>query len=105
MKTAALMIPLLALTLIVGQTKPEKPEPAQLVLKNGNIYTGNESQPRAEAVAVRYGKIFFIGSTADVKKYEGKGTRTVDLKGKTVLPGMTDAHYHLAGVGLREMTL
>jgi predicted amidohydrolase YtcJ len=82
-----------------------KPEPAELVLKNGIIYTVNEEQPRVEAVAVRLGKIIFIGSTADVKKFEGKGTRVVDLKGRTVVPGMTDAHYHLAGVGEREMTL
>jgi hypothetical protein len=40
-----------------------------------------------------------------VKKYEGKGTRVMDLKGKTVVPGLTDAHYHLAGVGQRELTL
>jgi len=102
MKITALTLSILALCLIAGQTKPE---PAELVLKNGNIYTGNESQPRAEAVAVQYGKIIFVGSSADVKKYEGKGMRVVDLKGKTVVPGLTDAHYHLAGVGQREMTL
>ena len=46
-----------------------------------------------------------VGSNADAQKYEGKGTRTIDLKGETVLPGLTDAHYHLIGVGQREMTL
>jgi predicted amidohydrolase YtcJ len=93
---------ILALSFITGQTKPE---PADLILKNGNIYTLNESQPRAEAIAAKYGKIVFVGPSADVKRYEGRGTRTVDLKGKTVVPGLTDAHYHLAGVGQREMTL
>jgi predicted amidohydrolase YtcJ len=102
MKITTLIISGLAMILAAGQTKPE---PAQLILKNGNIYTVSESQPRAEAVAVRYGKIIFVGSTVDVKKYDGKGTRVIDLKGKTVVPGMTDAHYHLAGVGRREMTL
>src|SRR5262247_2802346 len=103
MKLTASILLIIVLSLIPGQKT--KPEPAQLVLKNGIIYTGNERQPRAEAVAVRYGKIVYVGSTADVKQFEGKGTRTVDLKGKTVLPGLTDAHYHLAGVGQREMAL
>jgi predicted amidohydrolase YtcJ len=88
-----------------GQNKKTKPDPADLVLKNGRIYTVNEKQPLVEAVAVRYGRIIFTGATSDVKKYEGKGTRVVDLKGQTVVPGLTDSHYHLAGVGEREMTL
>jgi predicted amidohydrolase YtcJ len=85
--------------------KPEKPEPADLVLKNGLVYTLNDDQPRAEAVALRYGQIVFIGSTADAKKYEAKTTRVVDLKGRVVVPGLADAHYHFAGVGYREMNL
>lgn len=93
----------LLLTLIQG--KPPKPEPAQLVLKNGIIHTANDEMPRAEAVAVRYGKIVFIGTTKDVKPFEGKGTKVIDLKGRTVVPGLIDAHYHLSGVGQREMTL
>jgi predicted amidohydrolase YtcJ len=79
--------------------------PAELLFTNGNVYTVNEEQPRAEAVAVRDGLIVFVGSNEDAKKYKGKGTRAVDLKGKTVVPGLIDAHYHLAGVGQREMTL
>jgi hypothetical protein len=84
----------------------QKPEPeAELVLKNGIIYTVNESQPTAEAVAIKYGKIVFVGSNADAKKYEVKGVRVIDLKGRTVMPGLADAHYHFAGVGLRELNL
>ncbi|MBI3422976.1 MAG: amidohydrolase [Acidobacteria bacterium] len=85
--------------------QPEKPEPAELVLKNGVVYTVNDAQPKAEAVAIRYGHIVFIGSTADVKKFEAKTTRVVDLKGKAVYPGFADAHYHFSGVGFREMNL
>jgi predicted amidohydrolase YtcJ len=102
MKITAATFLILALCLIPHQTKPD---PVDLVLKNGNIYTLNEDQPRAEAVAMQYGQIVFVGSNADVKKYEVKGVRVVDLRGKTVVPGLTDAHYHLAGVGQREMTL
>ncbi len=80
-------------------------EPADTVFKNGNIYTVNDSSPKAEAIAVKYGRIVFAGSNAEAKKYEGKGARIVDLKGKTVLPGFADAHYHFSGVGFREMNL
>ncbi len=102
MKLTAPILFILVLALLTGQTKPE---PADLVLKNGNFYTVYEKQPRALAVAVRYGRIIFIGHTDDVKRYEGKSTRVVDLKGKTVVPGLTDSHYHLARVGQREVTL
>ncbi|HVG33170.1 MAG TPA: amidohydrolase [Pyrinomonadaceae bacterium] len=87
---------------LVGSTVAE---PADIVFKNGNIYTVNERQPRAEAIAVKGDRIVFVGSNSDVKRYEGKGTRIHDLRGATVLPGLTDAHNHLIGVGQREMTL
>jgi predicted amidohydrolase YtcJ len=80
-------------------------EPADLVFVNANIYTANEKQPRAEAVAVKGDRIVFVGSNAAAKNYEGPNTRVVDLHGATALPGMTDAHHHLEGVGFREMTL
>jgi len=78
---------------------------ADLVFKNGNIYTANEGMPRAQAVAVKGDRIVFVGSNDAVQKLVGKDTRVVDLHGNTVLPGITDAHHHLSGVGFREMTL
>src|SRR5712692_5649821 len=80
-------------------------EPADVVFVNGNVYTINEKQPRAEAVAVKGDRIIFVGSNADAKKFQGAKTRVIDLHGETVVPGMTDAHYHFIGVGQREMTL
>ncbi|HYO90422.1 MAG TPA: amidohydrolase family protein, partial [Pyrinomonadaceae bacterium] len=98
----ALILSLLSLGLFApGSSQPA----ADLILKNGNIYTVNERQPRAEAVAVRGDRIVFAGSNQNVKRYEGKNTRVIDLAGRTVVPGMTDAHYHLLGVGQREVTL
>lgn len=84
----------------------QKREPeADIVFKNGNIYTANDGKPTAEAVAAKYGKIVFVGSNAEAKKYEGKGVKVIDLKGATVVPGLVDAHYHFSGVGFREMNL
>jgi predicted amidohydrolase YtcJ len=78
---------------------------ADLLLINGNIYTVNERQPHSEAIAVKKDKIAFVGSTADAKKLAGANTRIVDLHGHTVVPGLTDSHCHIFGIGQREMTL
>ena len=82
-----------------------KVPPADLVFKNGNIYTVNDARPKAEAVAIKGDHIIFVGSNGEAQKYVGRNTRVIDLGGKTMLPGMTDAHHHLSGVGFREMTL
>src|ERR1043165_5211717 len=66
---------------------------ADLVLINGNIYTANDKQPHAEAMAIKADRIVFVGSNAGVKKFQGASTRVIDLHGETVLPGLTDAHY------------
>ena len=79
--------------------------PADIVFKNGNVYTASNKTPQAEAIAVKADRIVFVGSNADAQKYVGPNTRVVDLKGNTVLPGFTESHQHLAGVGQREMTL
>jgi predicted amidohydrolase YtcJ len=79
--------------------------PADIVFKNGNVYTANDKAPQAEAIAVKADRIVFVGTNADAQKYVGSNTRVVDLKGNTVLPGFTDSHQHLSGVGQREMTL
>ncbi|HXG92089.1 MAG TPA: amidohydrolase [Blastocatellia bacterium] len=102
MKIAGLTLILASLCLLHVQAQTKK---AEIIFKNGNIYTVNEKQPRAAAIAVTGGKIIFVGSNEDAAKYEGNATRIIDLKGNTVVPGLTDSHYHLMGVGEREMNL
>jgi predicted amidohydrolase YtcJ len=80
-------------------------ESAETVLLNGNIHTANDRQPHAEAIAVKGGRIIFVGSNAQAAKYRTKSARVVDLQGHTVVPGMTDAHCHIFGIGAREMNL
>ena len=96
---------LLSLAPTAFRVDPPAVDPADLVFKNGNIYTANESMPQAQAIAVKGDRIVFVGSNGEAQKYVGKATRVVDLHGNTVLPGMTDSHQHLSGVGFREMTL
>jgi predicted amidohydrolase YtcJ len=78
---------------------------ADIVFRNGNVYTADDKAPKAQAIAVKEDKIVFVGTNAAAQKYVGPNTRVVDLKGNTVLPGFTDSHQHLSGVGQREMTL
>ena len=73
---------------------------ANLVLFNGNFITLDERRPRASALAVVDGKILGIGDYDDVKNLIGKDTVRLDLRGRTVVPGFTDAHVHLISLGL-----
>jgi predicted amidohydrolase YtcJ len=77
--------------------------PADLVLRNATIYTNVERQPRAQAVAMTGGKLVYVGDDAGAAAFQAR--RVVDLGGRTVLPGLVDAHAHLAGIGAREATL
>jgi predicted amidohydrolase YtcJ len=78
-------------------------EDVDLLLTNGNIYAVNEKQPNAEAAAVRANRIVFVGSNDDAKKFHA--AKVVDLQGRTVVPGFTDSHCHIFGIGEREMRL
>jgi predicted amidohydrolase YtcJ len=104
MKAAACLV-VLVITAFLFYQAPTKVESADLVFKNGNVYTVDDARPKAEAVAIKGDRILFVGSNSDAEKYVGSNTRVVDLGGKTMLPGMTDAHHHLSGVGFREITL
>lgn len=81
------------------------PAPADKIFLNGTVYTAAEGKPKAEAVAVRNGRVIFVGSNADAKKLKGPRTTVVDLAGRFLYPGFTDAHCHIFGIGQRELTL
>ncbi|PYI78755.1 MAG: amidohydrolase [Verrucomicrobia bacterium] len=78
---------------------------ADIVLINGNIYTVNDKQPDAEAIAVKRDRIVFVGANRDAQKFCDDKTRIIDLAGKTVTAGFTDSHCHIFGIGQREMNL
>src|SRR5205823_2247848 len=80
-------------------------ETAETIFINGNIYTVNDKQPFAHAIAVKGDRIIFVGANADAEQFRDDKTRIIDLAGKTVTPGFTDSHCHIFGIGEREMTL
>ncbi|PFO66218.1 urease [Bacillus cereus] len=69
--------------------------PKNVVFKNGTIYTSNGKQDIVEAVAVKEGKITFVGSNKDVEKFINEDTKVVDLQGRFILPGFVDNHNHI----------
>ena len=72
------------------------PDPADLILRNGLIYTVDSTNTLTEAVAIRGGKFVFVGSNKDSSRFKGKQTRVIDLKGQFVLPGFNDNQVHFA---------
>ncbi len=73
--------------------------PADLLFTGGVVHTVDAANAIAEAAAVHDGRILAAGSNASVRPLAGPGTRTIDLRGRSLLPGFIDAHCHLAGVG------
>ncbi len=78
---------------------------ADIVLTNGAIYTVNDNQPHAQAVAMLGTKIIYVGDNQGAIRYSCDDAQVINLDGKAVYPGLIDAHGHLAGVGFREVYL
>lgn len=82
------------------------PERADVtIFTGGPIYTGDEENPTVEAVAVSGGAIVAVGTRDIVERGASGDVAIVDLDGAAMYPGFTDAHAHLIGIGLRELTL
>jgi predicted amidohydrolase YtcJ len=70
------------------------PEP-DLILHHAKVFTGAAARPWVQALAIRGDRIVATGSDAEVLSLSGKGTRSIDVSGRTVIPGIDDAHIHL----------
>ncbi|TRO96288.1 amidohydrolase [Glycocaulis profundi] len=88
-----------------GQTPAAVPAQAERVFTDGTIHTGLAVMPDAEMVAVAQGRVLYAGSRENGEALIGPGTEIVDLGGAVMVPGFTDSHAHLIGVGQRERTL
>ncbi len=81
------------------QPKAEPKVMADMVLFNGAIYTVDDNNSMAEAVAIKADTILFVGKRSDLDNYIGEETEKIDLNGKTMVPGLVEGHAHLMGVG------
>ncbi len=75
-----------------------------LILRNGRVYTSDDSMPRAEAFAITDGRFAAVGSSADVMNLKGPGTEVIDAGGRPVFAGFIDAHTHPAWGGVEEIS-
>lgn len=80
--------------------QPATHVPADLILFNGKVTTLDRSNPQAEAVAVKDGRILLAGSNAEAMALAGPGTQRIDLAGRRVIPGLIDSHMHIIRGGL-----
>jgi predicted amidohydrolase YtcJ len=92
-------------TLAAFSLFPVEQEKPDLILHNGNVYTMNSKEPRAQAIAIARGRIVGIGSDADVVSLAFAGAKKIDLGKKTVLPGFIDAHSHPAMAGVMHLRM
>ncbi|PZF76312.1 amidohydrolase [Aestuariivirga litoralis] len=79
-------------------------EVADVIYAGGPIHTMDDANPLVEAVAVKAGRIIAAGDAAEVMKLKGETTQTVDLAGRTMLPGFVDPHGHVTMGGLQAVT-
>ncbi len=88
----------LLLALVLGAARL-CPGQSAVVYHNATIYTADPQRPTAQAFAVRGESLIAVGALADVRARAGEGAAEMDLGGRTVLPGLIDAHGHMAGLG------
>jgi predicted amidohydrolase YtcJ len=70
-----------------------------VIFVNGKVVTLDARSSIAQAIAVKDGKVIAVGSAADIRRLGGPGVETVDLGGRTLVPGLSDSHVHVTGLG------
>lgn len=90
---------------MVHAMSPAAAPEADLVVLNATVHTVDAALPRAEAFAVKSGRILAVGRSADIRGLAGKSTRIMDAKGMTVVPGFIDTHNHPIGTTLLYETI
>ena len=105
MKNLCPIILYISLVIVGISCKDAGHEVADLVIKNGNIYTVNSASPKAGAVAVTGGVIIDVGANETIDRWIGKDTEVIDLQGKTMTPGLIEGHGHFLGMGQAKLNL
>ena len=95
---------LAALAAVAAAPRPPAFPAADRVFLGGRIWTADPSRPRAQALALAGDAIVAVGTDAEVRRYVGPATQTVDLRGRFVAPGFNDAHLHFLVVENADLT-
>lgn len=91
--------------LFIASCTTSPKESATLLIYGGPIYTVDTTQTSVEAVATKDNLILFAGSLKEAEEYKTENTRLIDLKGKTMTPGLIEGHGHFMGLGYNEINL
>ena len=94
----------MSLLMITACSGPKK-EAATLLIYGGPIYTVDSVQTRVEAVVTKDSIILFAGNLEEAEKYKNEQTQVIDLKGKTMTPGLIEGHGHFMGLGNSELEI
>lgn len=89
----------LAFALLVASCGGSKENPADTVLRNAQVMTMDANNSVQQAVAVRDGKIVYVGTNSDADNWVGANTKVIDLGGRMLMPGFVDAHLHALSGG------
>ena len=109
-----IVLPLLFLLTMNLHAQANKTDAPDQIFVNGDIYTGAEEgfggapakvYPRAQAMAVKNGRIVAVGTSDDIRKSKGPRTQVTDLGGHFAMPGFNDAHLHLANGGFEMLNV
>ncbi|MEH6619111.1 amidohydrolase [Maribacter arcticus] len=94
----------MSLIMITACSGPKK-EAATLLIYGGPIYTVDSVQTIVEAVVTKDSIILFAGNLEEAEKYKNEQTQVIDLKGKTMTPGLIEGHGHFMGLGNAELEI
>jgi len=102
MRKSTALLALLAAALLAACGGNDQPtasaQPAELLLRNGYVYTSGAVRSVAQAVAVKDGLILAVGSDAELQALKGPDTEVIDLQGRMLMPGLQDSHIHIFGI-------
>ncbi|MGB3152301.1 MAG: amidohydrolase [Maribacter sp.] len=94
----------ISILLLAACSNPQK-QSATLLIHGGPIYTVDSAQTMVEAVATSGNTILFAGTLAEAEQFKTEQTQVIDLKGKTMTPGLIEGHGHFMGLGYNELNL
>ncbi len=105
LRSAASLCVLSGSLLVAPRPTVAQPSAPELILYNGKIFTSNVDHPYVQALAIHGDRILATGDSAKILALRGPGTRTIDLGGRTAIPGINDAHVHLDIESTNEVNL
>lgn len=104
MKKYGFIFATIFLSILMFACGTDKPS-ADLIIINGTVATVDSANTIAEAIAIKDGKILFVGTNSEVNSYKGDSTKIIDADGNFVMPGFIESHAHFLGLGKSKQIL